>query len=107
MNNGNIDNRSNRFENEAAKFINDAEPDKPHDTDGKNAECFGHNTADCQKQKRDTYKSGCDGKNIDNFLYHSIAESFSDSPYRQQENYHYKNNFQIHMQTNVHRLSDP
>lgn len=105
MDKGYIDNRCNGLKDEAAQFVYNSKTDKSHDAHSKHAECFGHNTADCQKQERNTYKGGYDGKNTDNFFYHSVFKSFSDSPHRQQENDYNKNNFQIHTQSNVHRLS--
>lgn len=54
VNDRNIDNSSNGFKNEAAQSVNKPDSNQSDDTNGKYAECFSHNTANCQKKKRNT-----------------------------------------------------
>lgn len=106
MNDRNIDDRSDRFKNETAQFINDTNTDQADNADGEHTECFRNDTAYCQKKKRNTHTGGRNRKNIDKFLYHPIFKPFSDSPGRHQKDNEDKNNFQVYVQVSVHHLSN-
>lgn len=106
MNDRNIDNRGDRFKDEAAQFVDDSDSDQPDNTDGEHTECFCNDTAYRQKEKRNTHTGSHNGKNIDEFLYHSIFKPFSNPPGCHQKNNEDKNNFQIYVQASAHHLSN-